>query len=312
MSSAHDAPFPLPFPSLGARRGQGNAPYIVGAMFTANYADKAARLAASCEKFSLPYDLHEVPTVHRSMSAKGSDDLRFTKANFIHHLLRTHDKPVVYLDADCEFVAEPHLLKELARSRCDFAIYNWLADKYTDRFHPLQGDGVANTPHRYFRYTGSIDRYSTGQLIAAGLTQFYGNSMAARALLARWHRTVAAFPGCGDDNCLNYTYNNLSKWDWLYWLLKKRWLPKPYARVMYWIYAEPVINHPQILSPNSDFVPIRCPRGRKEIYRSMTETIDVPLLFPRDCIIDTKEGMLCKLVEGSLIPIEKTPHKFWV
>jgi len=80
---------------------------------------------------------------------------------------------------------------------------------------------------------------------------------------------------------------------------------------MYWIYAEPAINHPEILA-SSSFPSIRCPRRCKEAYRSMTKKRDVTLLFPRDCIIDAKEGMLCNLVDGSLVPVEKTPHKFWV
>lgn len=306
------APFPLPFPSLRVLRGEGKAPYIVGAMFTAGYADKAARLAASCAKFSLPYELHEVPTVHRSISIKGSDDLRFTKANFIHHLLTVHKKPVLYLDADCEFVAAPHLLDELARSRIDFAIYNWLADKYTDRFYPVMIDGVVEKPYRYFQYRGSLDLCSTTQLVASGLTQFYRNSLAARAFLARWHRTVASFPGSADDGCLNFTYNNLTKRDWLYWVLKKYWLPKSYSRMTFWIYAEPVINHADVIADTSKFTPVRGRQGRREIYASRVEKVLPPLPLPRDCIIDTREGTLCRLVEGKFIAFEKTSQQFWV
>jgi len=308
---AHDErhTFPLPFKSLRTISGDGDQPFLVGAMFTAGYAGKAERLAASCARFSLPHALHEVPTVHRSLSVNGSDDLRFTKANFVHHLLRTHNKPVLYLDADCEFISQPVLITELVKSRCDFAIYNWLADEYTDRFRPLNLD---DPPYRYFCYAGSRDPYSTTQLMAAGLTQFYRNSLAARALLSRWHRTVAQFPGCGDDNCLNYTYNNLGKRDWLRWVLRSRWLPKEYARCMFWIYVEPVINHSDMPSRGSKFTPLQGVGGRKEVYWSVMENREVRLLFPRDCIIDTQEGMLCKLVDGNLIPIEKTSRQFWV
>jgi hypothetical protein len=283
-------------------------------MFTANYAQKAKRLAESCRKFALPFELHEVATVHRSIGINGSDDLRVTKANFIHHLLRTHNKPVLYLDADCEFAAKPVLITELAQAGCDFAIYNWLADQYTDRFFPLslQAEGASDEPNRYYQYKGSIDLMSSSQLFAGGLAQFYGNSIAARALLARWHRTVAEFHGCADDDCLNFTYNNLRKSDWLYWLLKRRWLPKAYARVMFWIYVEPVINHPDILGNSSRFPRIKCPRGRKMLYFSMTEKCDAPLLLPRDCIIDTQTGLLCRLADGKLVPFEKTSQQLWV
>jgi len=69
-------------------------------MFTAAYRGQAERLAASCSKFGLPYEIHEVPTGTPVHSPHGSEDLSFTKANFIHHLLAVHSKPVLYLDAD--------------------------------------------------------------------------------------------------------------------------------------------------------------------------------------------------------------------
>jgi hypothetical protein len=302
--------FPLPFKSLHAIGGEGRDGLVVGAMFTADYADKAKRLAESCRRYSLSYDLHEVATVHRSLSVKGSDDLSATKANFIHHLLRRHNKPVLYLDADCEFKAQPELIFELARARCDFAIYNWLADEYTDRFRPINLNDPP--PYRYFCHAGSRDFFTTRQLMAAGLTQLYGNSRAARALLARWHRTVAAFPGCGDDNCLNYTYNNLGKRDWLHWVLKTRWLPKEYARCMFWIYVRPVIDHADMPSRGTAFAPLQGRHGRQEFYWSLMEKRDIPLMFPRDCIIDAQEGFICKLVGDEIVAVEKTPHSFWI
>ena len=300
------AQFPLPFSSLRTIGGEGGASYIVGAMFTESYAAKAERLAASCRKFSLPFELHEVATVHRSMGVRGTDDLRFTKANFIHHLLTKHRRPILYLDADVEFVAPPVLIGELVQERCDFAIYNWLADEYTDAFRPIDRE------HRYFRYWMSMDFHSAEQLCAAGITQFYANSFAARALLSRWHRTVAKFPDCGDDDSLNFSYNNMGKRDWLSWILRTRWLPKAYARYVIWMYAEPVINHPEMLGPGSRFSRIRDPRGRKQFYLSRTQNRVPTLLLPRDRIVDTRERMLCKLVDGKLVPLEKTPRQFWI
>jgi hypothetical protein len=305
-------PFPLPFKSLRTISGGGNKPFIVGAMFTAAYSQEAARLAASCEKFSLPYVLHEVPAVHSSISFRGSADLSFTKANFIRYLLRTHKKPVLYLDADCEFVARPDLITELVRSGCDFAVYNWFADEYTDMFKPLEIAPAEAPPikGRFFRCAGGIDWYSTTQLKCSGLVQFYGNSLAARALLSRWHRTVASFAGCADDQCLDFTHNNLGKSSWLYWLLKTRWLPKAYARIAFWIYAEPVINH-RAYPGTSEFRKIKDPRGRKQRYRSLMEKREVRL-FPRDCIIDTEQGQMCRLVDGQIVPVGRTECKFWL
>src|SRR5437868_2904904 len=101
--------FPLTFSPLRTLSGGRAGAFIVAAMFTPNYAAKAKRLIASCEKFALPYAVHEVPAVHRSISSRGVSNPAYTKANFIHHLLTEHQKPVVYVDADCEFMAAPDL-----------------------------------------------------------------------------------------------------------------------------------------------------------------------------------------------------------
>jgi hypothetical protein len=47
-------------------------PNIVGAMFSASHAGKAARLASSRANFSRPYELQDVPTVHRPMSVRAA------------------------------------------------------------------------------------------------------------------------------------------------------------------------------------------------------------------------------------------------
>ena len=309
--------FPLPFKSLRNMSGGKEGPYVIGAMFTAAYSQKAERLAASCEKFCLPYVIHEVPAVHRSINARlGTEDLSFTKANFIHHLLAAHGKPVLYLDVDCEFVSEPDLVGNLARSGCDFAIYNWLADEYSDRFVPLQltilGD---ETPirNRFYRFMGRVDAsdlFTTSQLLCSGLVQFYGNSDAARFLLSEWQHTIATFPGGSDDGCLSFTFNNLGGRSEA---LKVQWLPKAYARIAWWIYAKPVINHRDIpQQPDSHFIEINDPTGRKLFYPSLAEERNVVRLFPRDCIIDTERHVVCKLVGDQLVPIKLTDQSFWL
>lgn len=282
-------------------------------MFTPTYAGKAERLAASCEKFGLPYVIHEVPTVHRSISARGTGDLSYTKPNFIRHLLTAFRKPVLYVDADCEFASEPELIDQLAESRCDFAIYNWYADEYTDRFVPIALSPRPGEPpvhNRFYRFAGSVDWCTNTQLGCSGLVQFYKDSAAARALLVRWHRTIEAFPGCSDDAALTFAFNNLG---WLSWVIKVRWLPKSYARISYWIHTKPIINHPDPYLPGkTNFINIKDPAGRKIIYRSRMERKLPVLLFPRDCIIDTEQHMVCKLVDGRPIPIESTNQEFWL
>lgn len=126
--------------------------------------------------------IHEVPAVHRSISYRGTDDLSYTKANFIRHLFAAHKKPVLYLDSDCEFASQPDLIDELVRSGCDFAIHNGCAEEYTDRFDPIELSLRADEPpirNRFYRCSGYLGWYSNSQLMCCGLVQFYANSLAA-------------------------------------------------------------------------------------------------------------------------------------
>lgn len=302
--------FPLPLPSLAIVRGGKPGAYLIGALFTAAYRAKAERLAASCERFGLAYEFHEVPSVHRSISVRGSDDLSCTKPNFIQHLLAARRKPVLYVDADCEFLSPPVLVDALVRSRRDFAIYNWCADDYNDRFVPIElgGGGKPSTGRQFYRYYGSVDFLSDSQILCSGLVQFYAYSLAAQRLLKMWHQTIASHLGCADDQALDFTFNNLGPLSRL--LLKTAWLPKAYARIGWWIYAEPVINHADIPSPVSDFADIQDPR-RKPFYWSLSQRRTAPGLLPRDCIIDTQNCLLVRRDGDALEVVGRTDARFW-
>jgi hypothetical protein len=283
-------------------------------MFTASYAGKAARLAASCEKFGLSYELHEVPTVHYSISSKGTDDLAYTKPNFIRQLIAAHGKPVLYVDADCEFVDDPVAIDGLVATGCDFAVYNWCADVCTDQFVPVENSlhsGEVAPKRRYYRFLGAFDLLSHDQLVCSGLVQFYGNSYAGRAMLRLWHRTIGTFPGCADDAALAFTFNNLTRRMPLRWMLRSQWLPKSYARIAWWIYVKPIINHEDIPTKSS-VVAINDPKGRKVFYLSKTEPHDARGPFPRDCIIDTERRILCRIVDNQLVEIGPCNQDLWL
>jgi len=304
-----------PFKSIRTITGYGDRSYVIGAMFTDKYSDKAERLATSCKKFNLPFFLYEVPTVHRSISRRGTDNLSYTKPNFIHHLLETYKKPVLYIDADCEFVSEPVLIDELVKSRCDFAIYNWYADECTDMFYPIEIDssrGEEPISKRFYRYMGCVPWYGPSQLQCSGAVQFYRNSFAARSLLTHWHRAIQAFPTSADDQILSFTYNNLTRRSLLTWLLRAEWLPKSYCRYAYWIYVKPIINHPDIPAPLSDFKKTTPAPGLKYQYRSQMERRDNPGPLPRDRIVDTEQHVLCAFVDGHLVPVEPIDQEIWI
>lgn len=303
--------FPLPFASLRSFSGGSERPYVIGAMFTPGY-EKVKRLLASCEKFGLPYIMHEVPSVHRSVSPRGTLDHAFTKANFIRFLLSAQEKPVLYVDADCEFVEEPKLITRLGNERYDFGIYNWLADEHTDAYGPVEISIAGSPPikNRFYTFSHSVEHYTPRQLTCSGAVQFYGNTDTAKMLLAEWHRTIMAFPELADDNCLDFTYNNLGpRAD----RIKMRWFPKAYARYPWWIYAKPIINHPD--TPDDEktsFVPINDAGGRLQFYPDRAEKRSVVRLFPRDCIIDTEEQLLLRRVGSNFAVISSTDQNFWL
>ena len=284
-------------------------------MFTGAFAQKAQRLAASCERFDLPYVIYEVPIVHRSISSAGSDDLAYTKPNFIRSLLSEHRKPVLYVDADCEFLDHPNLIDELSKTRCDFAIYNSFADESTDVYLPValaprRGEPLVN--NRFYRFAGRINWASDNQLGCFGCVQFYRNSLAARTLLSRWHQTIASFPGSGDDAHLNFTYNNLRRRDWLYWLLRVRWLPQAYTRICWWIFTKPIINHPELPGIRSNFIAIKDPALRKDVYHSLMRRRHHDAPAARDCIIDVQQNIICKLKDGELVSVAPTNRPIWL
>jgi nucleotide-diphospho-sugar transferase len=303
--------FPLHFTSSRCISGGGKRGYVVGAFFTPGFTPKARRLAASCEAFGVPYVLHEVPAVHRSIYALGTGDASFTKPNFIHHLLAEHGKPVLYVDADCEFMAPPYLLDHLVETQCSFSVYNWLADEHTDAFAPIELNLTGRQPikNRFYAFTHSVDHYSQDQLLCSGLVQFYGNSQASRVLLNEWQKTILAFPGCSDDACLDFAFNNLGPRGYG---LKLRWLPKSYARISWWIYAEPVINNVHTPNDENIFVPIKDSVARQRFYFDrMTKRTEVRL-FPRDCIIDTQERTICRVDGDTLVLVSPTDQHFWL
>jgi hypothetical protein len=305
-------PFPLPFPSLGVLRGGKDGAYLVCSMFTQGYDHLARRLAASCDSFGLQYEMHQVSTVHRSISGRDEGDVACTKANFIRHMLAQQRKPVLYVDADCEFLSAPVLIDELVRTRRDFAIYNWCADPANERFVPMEVQHDGNpTQGRFYRCTGTVTSLTNDQLICSGLVQFYGNSPAARALLRKWHQTIVRYPGCADDLALDFTFNNLSKLSWIRLLLRPFWLPQSYARIAWWIFAEPVINHAQIPCTNSTFVEIEHPT-RQRFYRSAARLRDGSRPFFHNCVVDTKQGLICEVVDGKLVRVGETKDKVWL
>jgi hypothetical protein len=279
-----------------------SAPFVVVAMFTKDYRDYAERLADSLRALGLTFCLYPVPSVHRSISAKGTEDIAFCKPSFILRALDDFQRPVLYVDVDMVFASMPEIVFRLAQS-ADFAVYNWLADPCTDGYLAVNGN------RDLLRFVWSIDRYDPSQLFCSGGVQFYNDSASARSLLAQWRETIRRWPAAEDDGSLAYTYNFIAHRDGL----NSVWLTKDYLRLPWWIYIKPVINHPE--SPCTSV-----PMTFETVARTARYRIDRAKIlpsqgpFPRDCLIDVRRKLLLRPTgtEAPPIPVGRITTELWL
>jgi hypothetical protein len=263
--------------TLWREGGDASASFIVCAMFTPGYQSKAERLAASLDALGLAYAIFEIPQVHRSISPSGSTALDFSKPRFLRFALERFGEPVLYVDADVIFRKAPQAIAALCASDCDFAIYNWLADSMNDAWRPEPG-----TP--LWKFFFSVDVASESQLMASGAVQFWKNSPASLALLRDWEQALVKHPRSEDDQCLDFAYNHGDRAG-----LKPQWLTKEYARYAFWIYADPVIDHPEFPAPiTGAFESL----GSQRFVREKLARAQKQQPFPREAAVDAQTGQL--------------------
>ncbi len=236
-------------PAFASRPAGADAPpFIVCAMYTADFRPKAERLVASLKALDLPFAVFEVPHVHRSISVHGTLDAAYCKPRFIAALLAAYRCPVVYVDADFEFCRAPDLFRTYAEQGADFAIYNWLTDLMNDAWAPHLGRPERHpTGHaRYWRFGFAIDKASLTQMLCSGGVQYWAPTEAAQGLLAAWENRIVGAPLTPDDENLDFAYNFHPRERGG---VNARWLPKEYSRSAHWLYVDPTINHRDIASP---------------------------------------------------------------
>jgi hypothetical protein len=310
--------FPMSFPYKKIYKeglsSLNRSPFLITAMFTADdphYYKCAERLAASCEKYQLPFVIYEVPHIHNSVSRKGSGDISFTKANFISfNMQRFSGKDILYLDADMFFTDYPDKIIEISRLQCDFAVYNWLNDEHNEAYVPVNGKIEAgNIYSDFYRFSHHIGYYCPNQLLCSGGVQFYRNSPEAMYLLESWQGVIAHAPDSADDECLDFAYNNLDSGSIT---LKSYWLDKSYLRLPWWPHVRPVILHKALLMAGSGRSKVPMINNRKRFYTERCRKRNDEFCFPRDYVIDTKNGYLLKFENEQLIDTRKISQKFWI
>lgn len=272
----------------------------------------AGRFARSCERLRLPYSVWRTPAVHPSISIRGAGDLRFTKPSFIlANLDRLAGSDVAYFDADTCLITTPLSLVEARMSECDFAVYNWLADPHNEAYLPVSRKIASEERESdLYVFTHRVTWSSSEQLICSGPTQYYANTPAARALLAAWQAAIAANPRSADDKCLDFAHNNsIARGG----ALRSLWLDKAYARDPWWPHVEPVVLHPDIPTLTRAHVPVNESAGRKRVDTARCVPNETPLIFPKDCAVDTRTGVVYRVAaDGRLTEIDRYPGRFWI
>jgi hypothetical protein len=252
------------------------AGFIICAQYTPDYRDKVDRLANSLKQLNLEHALIEVPQVHRSTSARGGEDIAFSKPRFIAAMLAKFQKPVLYLDSDMVVRKAPELIARLCEEGCDFAVYNWLADPMNDAWRP-EPDG------RHWKFYFGVDIASDTQLMASGSVQLWNGTGAAQRLLADWERSLLRHPRSEDDHCLDFAYNHGDRGG-----LKSRWLPKDYCRYAFWPYVDPVIDHPEFPTPiTGHFEQLGSARFNTAELKRVTKAAP----YPRNTVMDMSSGV---------------------
>ena len=276
------------------------------------YERYAQRLADSCRRFNLPYSVWRAPTVHCSISWRGTADLRFTKPSFIGYCLdRLAGAAVAYLDVDTIVAAPPQIFFEACASNYDFAAYNWLNDPHNEAYLPGNLKLVSSErKSSFYRFSHRVEWRSAEQLICSGVTQFYAGTAAGRELLAGWQQTIVANPRAADDQCLNFAYNNPAPEAPP---VRSLWLDKAYARCPWWPCVRPVILHPEIPALTQPFAPLIETAERRIVHLNRCTQNDTATLFPRDGGVDTSTGNVFRLdVDGWPRTTGHYGGRFWI
>jgi hypothetical protein len=278
-----------------ARRTDRSGPeFCVAAMFTENHRAYADRLKASLDLVNLNYSLYQVPEVHCSISPNGTNDITFSKPNFIKNVIDELKCSILYVDADVVVREFPTAIADASQKGVDLAIYNWLADKTTYAYAPvtMMYDGIEEKD-RFYKLSNAMHLFDMNQLSCSGAVQYYCNSNRATNLLASWLDATSQYANVADDQLLDYAFNfctnDLG--------VVANWLDKAYCRYPWWIYVRPIIDHPQF--PSTDNLRNLFERTGKQRFRlEQCQTISSQPPFPNDALIDVKKKQLLQRSSG--------------
>ena len=288
--------------------------FLIVSFFTQNYKDKADRLINSLNNFNLNYKIFEVPTIHYSKSDKGSNDINYCMPKLIIDMLKQFKVPIIFLDCDLVVMKEPKLFYSLKEKNIDFAIYNWLEDPENDGYLPVKlkiNSERGEIEETYYINSVNVKLLNNpnkeGQLFSSGGVAYFSESNSSINVLNEWLENIIKYPKAPDDQLLDHTFNyssNVRK------NLKVKWLDKSYCRVFWWIFSQPVINHPGHMSHrvNDNFFKIT----GKERFKIENTIKRNSSKVSKEFIIDAKNKKILKVEKGKIFVVRSFTENVYV
>ena len=288
--------------------------FLIVSFFTQNYKDKADRLINSLNNFNLNYKIFEVPTIHYSKSDKGSNDINYCMPKLIIDMLNQFKIPIIFLDCDLVVMKEPKLFYSLKEKNIDFAIYNWLEDSENDGYLPVKlkiNSEKGEIEETYYINSVNVKLLNNpnkeGQLFSSGGVAYFSESNSSINVLNEWLENIIKYPKAPDDQLLDHTYNYSST---VRKNLKVEWLDKSYCRVFWWIFSEPIINHPGHMSHriNDNFFKIT----GKERFKIENTIKRNSSKVSKEFIIDAKNKKILKVEKGKIFVVRSFTENVYV
>ncbi len=288
--------------------------FLIVSFFTQNYKDKADRLINSLNNFNLNYKIFEVPTIHYSKSDKGSNDINYCMPKLIIDMLKQFKIPIIFLDCDLVVMKEPKLFYSLKEKNIDFAIYNWLEDSENDGYLPVKlkiNSERGEIEETYYINSVNVKLLNNpnkeGQLFSSGGVAYFSESKSSINVLNEWLENIIKYPKAPDDQLLDHTFNYSST---VRKNLKVEWLDKSYCRVFWWIFSEPIINHPGHMSHrvNDNFFQIT----GKERFKIENTIKRNSSKVSKEFIIDAKNKKILKVEKGKIFVVRSFTESVYV
>ncbi len=288
--------------------------FLIVSFFTQNYKDKADRLINSLNNFNLNYKIFEVPTIHYSKSDKGSNDINYCMPKLIIDMLKQFKIPIIFLDCDLVVMKEPKLFYSLREKNIDFAIYNWLEDSENDGYLPVKlkiNSEKGEIEETYYINSVNVKLLNNpnkeGQLFSSGGVAYFSESNSSINVLNEWLENIIKYPKAPDDQLLDHTFNYSST---VRKNLKVEWLDKSYCRVFWWIFSEPIINHPGQMSHrvNDNFFQIT----GKERFKIENTIKRNSSKVSKEFIIDAKNKKILKVEKGKIFVVRSFTESVYV